>query len=151
MKGNATPAVCIISLGAKRAGSPSCLNAEWRADPVAGLAYSGFGVMVSTKRAARLVWLVSVSLLLTAYATVARAQDDSSTSQGGSPDWVGTPITDPVKQLFAPTSGALFACMSSGPLQRSDDAVSTARAVHTGPSTAIGRRAWTGPQMLSAT
>ena len=93
--------------------------------------------MVSTKRAARLVWLVSVSLLLTAYATVARAQDDSSTSQGGSPDWVGTPITDPVKQLFAPTSGALFAGMSSGPLQRSDDGGSTWRSVDLGPATAI--------------
>jgi hypothetical protein len=107
--------------------------------------------MISTKRAARLVWLLSVSLLLTAYATVARAQDDGSSSQGGTPDWMGTPITDPVKQLFAPTSGALFAGMSSGALERSDDGGSTWRSIDLGPATAIATVDPTDHTILFAT
>ena len=87
-------------------------------------------------KAAPLVWLLTV-LLLAAHAAAVHAQEDSSDQNtvATQTDWAATAITDPVKQLFAPASGALFAGMTSGALQRSDDGGANWRTVPLGPAT----------------
>jgi hypothetical protein len=107
--------------------------------------------VVSTKQAARLLWLLSMLFLFTTHAAAVRAQDDSSSAHGGAPDWMATSITEPVKQLFAPASGALFAGMASGAFERSDDGGTSWRSVALGPATAIATVDPTDHTVLFAT
>jgi photosystem II stability/assembly factor-like uncharacterized protein len=91
-------------------------------------------------------------ILVTAQTTLVRAQDGSTTDQGGAPpDWIATPITVPAKQLFAPSSGALFAATDDGALQRSDDGGVSWRAVPLGPATQIATVDPTNHTILFAT
>src|SRR5262245_44200141 len=118
----------------------------------AGLIYGAISMKPRIPRAAALVWLLTV-ILVGACATAVHAQDDSgdSTTVASQPDWVATAITDPVKQLFAPASGALFAGMSSGELQRSDDGGANWRSIPLGPATAIATVDPTNHTILYAT
>jgi hypothetical protein len=104
------------------------------------------------RRAARLASLLSVIVLATYAATVSAQAEGSTSDEGGAPpDWIATPITEPAKQLFAPASGALFAGMDSGELQRSDDGGATWRSVALGPATQIAAVDPTDHTILFAT